>query len=92
MGSSEPNRGDLLHWLFEQWDHLRIIAKGNRVAVHNWHRRGCWMVDRGELANLTIESEYGYGKSGYPPIIAGNAALKFQIEPALMTGRPSAFP
>ena len=35
---------------------------------------------RGELAQLTIAPELGYGASGSPPAIPGNATLVFDIE------------
>ena len=34
----------------------------------------------GEKAELTIESDYGYGKDGMPPVIPGYATLIFDVE------------
>jgi peptidylprolyl isomerase len=34
----------------------------------------------GGVRQLTIPASMGYGARGYPPVIPGDAALKFEIE------------
>jgi FKBP-type peptidyl-prolyl cis-trans isomerase len=34
----------------------------------------------GEVSNFTIDYDYGYGETGYPPIIPAKSQLQFEIE------------
>jgi FKBP-type peptidyl-prolyl cis-trans isomerase len=34
----------------------------------------------GEISNLTVDYEYGYGETGYPPVVPAKAQLKFEVE------------
>jgi FKBP-type peptidyl-prolyl cis-trans isomerase len=34
----------------------------------------------GEVANFTVNYDYGYGEHGYPPIVPAKSALKYHIE------------
>ncbi|KAK4526301.1 hypothetical protein GAYE_SCF22MG4215 [Galdieria yellowstonensis] len=48
------------------------VIKGWDVAVAT--------MKKGEKAKVTIKPEYGYGESGMPPKIPGNATLVFEME------------
>jgi FKBP-type peptidyl-prolyl cis-trans isomerase len=41
---------------------------------------GVRSMRRGEIANLTIDHDYGYGERGYPPVIPPKATLGFEME------------
>lgn len=52
---------------------------GKGEVIKGWDQGVASMV-KGELAVLTIKSDYGYGDVGSPPKIPGGATLKFEIE------------
>ena len=39
-------------------------------------------------AELTVESSFGYGKRGAPPVIPGDATLIFDVELLSISGTP----
>jgi len=49
------------------------------TVIKGWNESVATM-SKGEQAQVVISPEFGYGKSGYPPDIPGNATLVFDIE------------
>ena len=60
--------------------HRREVIKGWDVAFAS--------MAVGELANLTIAHDYGYGSAGLPPRIAPYASLFFEVELLAMGAKP----
>lgn len=52
---------------------------GKKEVIAGWDL-GVATMSKGELAVLTIQSEFGYGDSGSPPKIPGGATLVFEVE------------
>jgi len=52
---------------------------GQGQVIRGWDE-GVATMKVGEKAMFTIRSDYGYGKSGSPPKIPGDATLKFEVE------------
>lgn len=48
-------------------------------VIKGWDE-GVPKLSVGEKAILTITPDYGYGASGYPPVIPANSVLKFEVE------------
>ena len=49
---------------------------------------GIAKMSLGEKAELTVESSFGYGKRGAPPVIPGDATLIFDVELLSISGTP----
>ena len=47
--------------------------------IKGWDE-GIMDMQVGEIAALTITSDYGYGENGFPPVIPANADLQFEVE------------
>ena len=60
------------------------IGLGN--VVEGWDI-GIMSMNLGEKAELTIESDYGYGDAGRPPLIPGYATMIFTVELLSIEGR-----
>ncbi|KAF8327585.1 peptidyl-prolyl cis-trans isomerase [Cantharellus anzutake] len=54
-----------------------VIGKGR--VIKGWDE-GVPQLSLGEKAILTCSPDYAYGARGYPPVIPGNATLKFEVE------------
>ncbi|KAK3600787.1 hypothetical protein CHS0354_009218 [Potamilus streckersoni] len=52
---------------------------GRGKVIQGWDM-GIATMKKGEVAKFTIRPEYGYGRSGSPPKIPGNAVLIFEVE------------
>jgi peptidylprolyl isomerase len=52
---------------------------GRSQVIRGWDE-GFASMKVGEKAKFTLTPEYGYGKSGSPPKIPGNATLVFEVE------------
>jgi FKBP-type peptidyl-prolyl cis-trans isomerase len=52
---------------------------GTRSVIAGWDE-GVKGMKVGGVRQLTIPASMGYGARGYPPVIPGDAALKFEIE------------
>ena len=52
---------------------------GTGSVIAGWDE-GVKGMKVGGVRQLTIPASMGYGVRGYPPVIPGNAALKFEIE------------
>ncbi|OJJ05638.1 hypothetical protein ASPVEDRAFT_64633 [Aspergillus versicolor CBS 583.65] len=48
-------------------------------VIKGWDE-GVPQLSVGEKANLICTPDYGYGASGFPPVIPANATLKFEVE------------
>lgn len=55
------------------------FALGKGSVIKGWDV-GVATMQRGERARLIIDPDYGYGESGSPPSIPGNATLVFDVE------------
>jgi FKBP-type peptidyl-prolyl cis-trans isomerase len=53
--------------------------KIGRGVIRGWSI-GVLSMAVGEIANFTMEYDYGYGERGYPPIVPPKAQLTFEIE------------
>ncbi|BCS30409.1 FKBP-type peptidyl-prolyl cis-trans isomerase [Aspergillus puulaauensis] len=49
---------------------------------------GVQQMTLGEKAILTISSDYGYGKNGFPGLIPPNSGLVFEVELKNILGKP----
>ncbi|KAF9187889.1 FK506 binding protein proline rotamase rapamycin-binding protein [Haplosporangium sp. Z 767] len=54
-------------------------AIGVGRVIRGWEE-GVPQMSLGEVATLTITSDYGYGDRGYPPVIPPKATLIFEVE------------
>ena len=70
---------------YERNSPLHVNIGVGRV-VEGWDV-GIMSMDLGEKAELTIESDYGYGDSGRPPSIPGYATMVFTVELLAINGR-----
>lgn len=52
---------------------------GKGEVIKGWDV-GVATMKKGEVAQFTIKSEYGYGETGSPPKIPGGATLIFEVE------------
>lgn len=52
---------------------------GAGMVISGWDK-GLEGICKGEIRNLVIPSDMGYGDSGYPPVIPPKATLKFKVE------------
>nr|1R9H_A Chain A, FK506 Binding protein family [Caenorhabditis elegans] len=53
------------------------LGRGN--VIKGWDL-GVATMTKGEVAEFTIRSDYGYGDAGSPPKIPGGATLIFEVE------------
>ena len=70
---------------YERNSPLNVNIGVGRV-VKGWDI-GIMSMDLGEKAELTIESDYGYGDNGRPPSIPGYATMIFTVELLAINGR-----
>ncbi|CAA7267746.1 unnamed protein product [Cyclocybe aegerita] len=57
-----------------------LVTKiGVGQVIKGWDE-GVPQLSLGQKAILTATPDYAYGANGYPPIIPGNATLKFEVE------------
>ena len=54
-----------------------VIGVGS--VIRGWDE-GVPQLSLGEKAVLEITPDYGYGASGYPPVIPANSTLVFEVE------------
>ncbi|EAW06841.1 FKBP-type peptidyl-prolyl cis-trans isomerase [Aspergillus clavatus NRRL 1] len=52
---------------------------GTGRVIKGWDE-GVPQMSLGEKAVLTITPDYGYGASGFPPVIPGNSTLIFEVQ------------
>jgi FKBP-type peptidyl-prolyl cis-trans isomerase len=53
--------------------------KIGRGVIPGWSV-GVASMKVGEVANFSIDYDYGYGERGYPPVVPAKSPLKFEIE------------
>lgn len=89
----KPNHGEVVHAHYvgklvsdgTEFDSSRSRGKpltfiiGIGSVIKGWDE-GIMDMQVGEIATLTITSDYGYGASGFPPVIPANADLQFEVE------------
>mmetsp|Transcript_8541 Transcript_8541/g.20991 ORF Transcript_8541/g.20991 Transcript_8541/m.20991 type:complete len:121 (-) Transcript_8541:103-465(-) len=89
----KPNKGEVVHAHYTgklvsdgtRFDSSYTRGKpltfliGIGSVIKGWDE-GILDMQVGELATLTITSDYGYGESGAPPAIPPNADLEFEVE------------
>jgi FKBP-type peptidyl-prolyl cis-trans isomerase len=87
----KPQQGDSvqIHYIGRFLDGKVFDSSRDRGQIHSFVvGRGViagWSIavetmNVGELAEVTIDYEYGYGERGYPPVIPAKTKLIFEIE------------
>jgi len=56
-----------------------VVQVGVGSVIRAWDE-GLLDLSLGEKAIITATPDYGYGARGFPPVIPGNASLKFEIQ------------
>lgn len=98
----KPNHGEVVHAHYvgklvsdgTEFDSSRSRGKpltfiiGIGSVIKGWDE-GIMDMQVGEIATLTITSDYGYGASGFPPVIPANADLQFEVELLAIGDKPA---
>merc|ERR1711972_842202 len=56
-----------------------VFRLGHGEVIKGWDE-GVAMMNKGELCQLTVPSDWGYSGTGMPPLIPPDATLIFEIE------------
>lgn len=91
-GRSVPKRGNtvIVHYTGKLEDGTRLDSSRDRneafefilgagQVIRGWEEALAQM-SKGQLVQITLSPEYGYGQAGFPPSIPGNTVLIFEIE------------
>ena len=91
-GRSIPTRGNtvIVHYTSKLEDGTRLDSSRDRnepfefilgagQVIRGWEETLAQM-SKGQLSQITVPPEYGYGQEGFPPSIPGNTTLIFEIE------------
>ncbi|KAF8585868.1 peptidyl-prolyl cis-trans isomerase [Ramaria rubella] len=91
-GKTYPKTGDkvTIHYVGTLLDGSKFDSSRDRTepfvtqigigkVIRGWDE-GVPQLSLGQKANLTVTPDYAYGARGFPPVIPGNATLKFEVE------------
>lgn len=91
-GKSVARRGNtvIVHYTGKLEDGTRLDSSRDRnepfefilgagQVIRGWEE-GLSQMSKGQICEMTLTPDYGYGEEGFPPSIPGNTVLIFEIE------------